>query len=385
MANLPNDRTVINVRERPASSDINQAQSQMDRTLRRYQNVLYQIRSALGSPIGSAQSGFISDGFRPASTGGMGIRLISGLGFMSVPADVPTDIGGAIGLDDREAYKPVLLNGDQSLTVPAADPTNPRIDIIEVKYDRRLENPLSRDVLNTGTGAFVPTVVQKTLGVALNGLTATGSGAATAVIYLKTGTPAGAPVAPATDAGYIRVGSIFVPALAASITDLNIVDNRPLLFGSGTQALGCRVHLLNSTSVPQVDRLICSPGLTLAAQKIVSASGNSFTLWLAGSGAPARYATVTATFDVNGLVLLTELYTVHVSELAGSLAAVNQNPVAPVATLFADATKFNPTYQFNSNNWIAAWDVQVVRQSNAITNLTLPFPCFVNLTVTLGF
>jgi len=90
MADNPFDRTVINVRERPISSDINQAQSQIDRTLRFYlQEMLRPRSSATNEQPGPPVSGFFGNGFavREDSPAGLFVVVGAGLGFYDDASD----------------------------------------------------------------------------------------------------------------------------------------------------------------------------------------------------------------------------------------------------------------------------------------------------------
>jgi len=170
----------------------------------------------------------------PTSPESMGVNVSLGLGYQDDPSDVPSGIGGVSGLDDLSEFKPLYLTSVQTLTVPGADPTNPRVDIVEVKFNRDLGNPLSRDVLNIVTGQFVPTIVQKTLSFCLDGLTSVNG---SQPINYKTGTPAGSPTPPAVDAGYIKIAEIRVEALSTTVPATKITDFRSVLFPAVVQDL----------------------------------------------------------------------------------------------------------------------------------------------------
>ncbi len=172
MADNPFDRQVINIRERPLSTDINLGQTQLDLAAREFAMRTFLARSSDQGALGwlpniPAPAGFIHDGYivRPVSPVAMQVIVRAGLGWYPNATDVPSGIGSpiSVGVDDPHSYKPLTLTADQVLNVPAADPTNPRIDIIEVTYDRRLENSSSRDVFSTTALAFIPGAVFKTL------------------------------------------------------------------------------------------------------------------------------------------------------------------------------------------------------------------------------
>lgn len=243
MADSIFDRTIINTRERPLSSDINQLASQFDRTVREvFEQLLGRPSGVAGDPsVGTAfasASGFIGEAFmaRSYSPASLNVRLPKGIGFINDPASVPTAIGGALSLDDRSSYKPIVLTQDVNVSVPPNVSGNARRDIIEVRYNRAAGNPSSRDVLNISTGRFEPQSVNKTLSWVVDGLLSYGGALA---INYKVGTPTGGavtetnPPEPATTAGYVKIASILVPNGAAVITQDQIVDYRQMLAPGG--------------------------------------------------------------------------------------------------------------------------------------------------------
>lgn len=271
MANNQFDRTAINVRERPLADDINSAQSQLDRTLRYVIDQLFVPRASdtderkASAPL----SGFIGDGFRvrESSPVGLSVALASGLGFQSVPTDVPNAIGGVPGIDDLSRYKPLPLLADVTINVPAADPTNARIDIVEVAFNRRLTDSTTRDVLNASTGAFDPTSVNKTLAFSMSsadiGTVTTPANNTTAIGY-KAGLPSGTPSIPPTTPGYVKIAEILVGNGVTQVNQEDITDLRLLLglfnrleasirFTSPTTAVPCTI---DSVQAPHGVRLV---------------------------------------------------------------------------------------------------------------------------------
>ncbi len=92
-----------------------------------------------------------------------------------------------------------------TLTFAAADPTNPRIDLIEV-------GPIANPNLTLGVNQDL------------------------AQIIVKTGTPAVSPVVPTADAGYISLYAVMVAANATALTAADVTDLRSgisLMFGVG--------------------------------------------------------------------------------------------------------------------------------------------------------
>lgn len=232
MANKPFDLEVINVRERPLSTDLNLASSYQSGTLRYLTRMLSRFQdenvSSYNRDVSTDRGGFIADAFlvKPTSPASLNVVVKNGLGFVVDPlGPADSNIGSALvpgisGLNDLDPYRPIILQADHTFAVPTPDPVNARIDIIEVKVDRRLTDAALRAVLDPGTGVFNPTNVFKTLEWAVDGDTGTNTtgGNSTAGLSYKTGTPAVGPVAPATSAGYVKVAEIRVPAAATTIT-----------------------------------------------------------------------------------------------------------------------------------------------------------------------
>jgi hypothetical protein len=229
MPNNPFDRTIINPREKPLSEDVNIYLSQLDRALRFFAKALFSTTT--GSPV----SGFSQGSFRSveSSPQAMSIALKAGLGFQDLPGDVPVDVGGVLGVNDLESYKPLVLTADLTIPIPTAPAApNSRIDIIEVRADRFKTDNQSRQVFDNATNSFSPTSVDKTLEFLLDG---TKLGAvvspdpSVAAVSLKQGI-AGAPgVAPATTAGYIKIAEVFVDGDVVLIEQADITDFRPQL------------------------------------------------------------------------------------------------------------------------------------------------------------
>lgn len=282
MANSIFDQTILNPRERPLTSDINQLQSQLYRTVREMYRQQFKRQNAANG-TGFAQTGFIGDSFQveadsPAS---LTVYVRSGIGFIEDSAGNATDINSITGLDDLCPYKPVALDSNQALTVPTPDPADPRIDIIEVKYDRRAENPLSRDIFTSSSPwNFVATLVNKTLAWILQGRVSTNGSAA---INYKTGTPAAVPVAPSTTAGYIKIGEVYVPAAAASVAVLR--DTRKILSPYGRAHCRLALSIPNTATAPTITTMSATPGVRAYVKNVLA---GAFFVYILPGGTPAN-------------------------------------------------------------------------------------------------
>lgn len=295
MSNQPFDEEVINVRERPLSSDLNLASSYSALSLQETSAQMYAQRASFQStqsnpmvPVGGAS--FIGSAFacRPFSPAGMIVQLDPGLGFFNdnTPS---TAIGEISGLNDPSIFKPLSLSATEQINVPASDPTNARIDIVEVLVSnaggRRLTDSSSRDVLDPTTGTFIPAAVFKTLSYNLNG-TSTINGIGP--INYKTGTPAGSPVAPVADAGYVKIAEITVAAGATSLAGTTIRDFRVPMFPGGYGLLQGTLAISGGATSAQLESgLAVPPGMCAAATYAgvpnAPASANLF-VWPAATG-----------------------------------------------------------------------------------------------------
>lgn len=236
MANKPFDRMILNVRERPISSDINQGFSDVART--DIFNLIHPLFARFGPAIplpSDISTKFLNGGFYVLATGsGMDVLVSAGLGVMYGGGDVPTDIDGVVGLSDTSTMKPLVLSATQTIAVPASDPTNPRIDIIEVRARRERNDPQTRDVFNPATEVFDPTGgVLKNLSVdCLNDTGVVLSPAnSTASIGYKTGVPGSTPGIPATSPGYVKIAEIRVEAASTSVPANKVKDMRSVVGG----------------------------------------------------------------------------------------------------------------------------------------------------------
>jgi hypothetical protein len=167
---------------------------------------------------------------RPTNPTGMTVKVTRGVGFIYAPSDEPTAIDGVVGLDDRSGYKPLLLEADQTLTVPPNSSGSTRYDIIEACYSRRTENSSSRMVLDPVTQQFTATGLNKTLAVANDGRTGqvTSPALSTADISYKIGGTNSAS-RPAVTPGYVKLADVVVANGATHITPNCIGDERSLL------------------------------------------------------------------------------------------------------------------------------------------------------------
>lgn len=268
MASNAFDRVVINARERPVSTDINQLQSQIDRTLRVTLEEMFRTRLSDTDDSGApSASGFLGEALkpRPSSPASMNIRLPKGLGFFYNITDTPTAIGGVTNLDDLSYWKPISIPADLTVPVPTADPTNPRYDIIEVRTNRLLTDSTSRDVFNVSTGIFDPTAVSKTLStvIAAGDVTVDGTGA----VNLRTGAPNASPTVPATDSGYTKIAEILV-GTGVTTLDADVIKDLRMMIWPGSQAQISTTFVAKGSGaslLPTSLQVVSPPGIQICA------------------------------------------------------------------------------------------------------------------------
>lgn len=134
------------------------------------------------------------------------------------PTHVSVRAGLGVQLDSSQVSpettrRLMFLDAASTKVLTAADPTNPRLDIVCVKAARTDQTSESRQVKNFLTEVVAPeTVVTQTDWLA--------------DVQVVAGTPAGSPVAPATPAGYIKIATISVPASTGPSSQSDITDNR---------------------------------------------------------------------------------------------------------------------------------------------------------------
>jgi hypothetical protein len=295
MSNSPFDREVINFLERPLSSDINMAESYLDQTLRELVDRLMLPRASNvdANSASVPPSGFIGAGFfpAPASVLGMTVVLKPGLGFLVDTSTQTAAVGSVVGLNDLARYKPALLTAEQSITVPAAPAgPNSRIDIIEVKLNSRtLTDSTSRDVFDVGSQAFVASSVNKTLSWKADGSVSVVASPtnSTGAIGYKTGVPGVVPVAPATTAGYIKIGEVLVGSAVVTLDADVIKDLRVILspYGLTTVSAEAAVVATGGSAAPTLVTLDAPPGYKAIVVCSATTAGAEATLYVIGGGA----------------------------------------------------------------------------------------------------
>ncbi len=151
----------------------------------------------------NASACFFSDDCRVLSVGGMGIEIDVGLGFQWVSGEANAD---------ESKFQAIYVGTAEPITVDTADATNPRKDIVVIKAARLDAEVESRFIMGVDENITSQNVNTK-------------SNDDFDFQYVA-GTPNAVPVEPAVPSGYVKIATIDVAALAASVTQGNITDHR---------------------------------------------------------------------------------------------------------------------------------------------------------------
>lgn len=270
MADRPFDQVNFGLRERPLSGDFNRGASQIMRTIRDLILTLSAPPITVTSSVDQPQNAFIGNALRvvPSSPAAMSVVVRAGIGFLYDPADIPTGIGATDleGVSDLSAFKPLSLLSPVTFPVPAAPSApNSRIDIIEVKNPRRLEDSVLRRQLDTGTESFGDHAFFKSLAFTLDDQTGivTSPASSTAALSYKVGVAGNPGATPATTTGYTKIAELKIPNGISSVNGSRIVDLRPLYGVGGNVNASIRFHwnFNAGNQIATVQDVVAPPGV----------------------------------------------------------------------------------------------------------------------------
>jgi hypothetical protein len=163
----------------------------------------------LGGAIGSISNypGVLGDHCAPSVASGMTIDVAAGMLMQStMPGGVPSG-------DDALVLSFWVGNGVLDTVHAAADPTNPRWDLVSIELSYADGDTESRDFQDASTLALSTTTPNKRRNV----------------VCTKTvtqGTPAATPTIPATPSGDVPLYAVYIPAAAVTLLNANIFDYR---------------------------------------------------------------------------------------------------------------------------------------------------------------
>lgn len=199
-------RQEFNVGQEIVSQDFNDLQSRGERFL--LDRVIYEL-------LQQKSDGFFQNAMNVIFQNSTSVTVKAGLGFIT------EDTGSKDPI-----RKPLYLDADSTVNLDTPDVSNPRIDIICLKWNRvnsESEDRKFKDEFtdNITTQSFV---IATDWGVEIN--------------YVS-GTPAASPSAPSVPAGYIKVAEMLVSASTGMADQAAITDSRSLLpIASSTSPTG---------------------------------------------------------------------------------------------------------------------------------------------------
>jgi len=191
-------KTIINTRERITSSKINKQVRIHDRNLQEALKVLLGADSEQSGVIG----GFVVSVI-PAS---MDVSVSKGIGLIIDPAMVDPD----------STARWIESESGVISTAAAADPGNPRWDVVEILPGVTSTGSFARDIYNPALDTAVSTNVSI-------------EETPTPVVQVRPGTPAAAPAFPTGIPGAIPLAYIYVPAGVGALPLDGVVMCRPMI------------------------------------------------------------------------------------------------------------------------------------------------------------
>jgi hypothetical protein len=189
-------RQQFNVGQEIVSQDFNDLQSRGERFL--LDQIIYEL-------LQKKSDGFFQNAMSAVYQNSTSVLIKAGLGFMTEDT----------GTKDP-TRKPLYLASDVTVNIDTPNVSNPRIDIVAVKYKRsnvETENRKFKD-------EFTDTITTQSFVIASNW--------DVEVSYVA-GTPAGSPVAPSVPAGYLKVCELYVNASTGMAGQSDVTDSRSLL------------------------------------------------------------------------------------------------------------------------------------------------------------
>lgn len=196
------DNVIINVRERPYSTDINNLEALLSRTIMDLAGYSQTTRF-VGIPTEAAFTNTVLGGLL-VSPDGVNVSVSSGLLLQYSASLTPTP-----GAYDS-SYRVGVLRSPETVVMPAPGSETYYLLEAQMLYDVLVQE--SRDVLDPGTGTFVPTLVDK---IAVY----------TVQFQLLTGA-ANAPLP--TGGNWVPIAIIRRPAGGGAVATTDIIDVRPL-------------------------------------------------------------------------------------------------------------------------------------------------------------
>lgn len=300
--NKPFDQRVINELERPTSSDLNIAQSQINQNARAMMRQLLQPNAAVMGTGSLGESFFVEK-----TTGTRNFKIKRGVGFNNVAYNATTDLNvdGITGVSDPLDYRLVSAQDEAgvAIVIPAGTNTNfCRRDVIAIRCGNPSLNNLTdygpTDIYDTGTNLFGTADRYKTFTYDISGQSPQVldygdiASATDPVVYIRGQTVAytgpdsllAAP-APVLSSPYINIAIVNIYG-QTDVLQSDVVDFRRLVAPQGQITLVGAATVGASGASPgavlSTVSLVGSPGIKAQILKYAAGSANSYVLIVYG-------------------------------------------------------------------------------------------------------
>jgi len=199
-------RQNFNIGQEIISEDLNSLQSRIERGV--FDRVIFEI-------LQRKTDGFFQNSFKAIYQSATEILIKAGLGFQNY------------NIDGKNPTKvPLVLDEDKTISIDTPDSSNPRVDIICVKWGRYNSEVESRKFKDE----FTDSITSQNMTVATDWK---------AEFSYIAGVPNVAPVAPVVPTGFMKIQEVYVSASTGIANQAAIYDKRSLLpFAVATSATG---------------------------------------------------------------------------------------------------------------------------------------------------
>lgn len=397
MANRPFDQRIINLLERPTSSDLNIAFSQLNAATGVLLTALTQAGRYAGT--GSAQTGCVGSSFLlfPAIPSDMTILMSPGLGRVQ-DGSTQLNIDSILGLNNllqNTVYSGVRTDSSERFTVPAGPGAGFfRRDVIAIRRPvstEGLDDYTETDIYDSGIEAFDSVLKPKTytadssqLPISVINYNETPTDP---VVYIKGEVQAystpddilSATPPYATGFSYLNIGVINVVESPTSIGYGQLIDARRVLAPNNTLTLTGRASIGASAG---------NPGAALANVSISTPAGIRASIYKAGADSATPTNTyILAVFGPRAINRATINIAAAIpgSEDPGSIIwnirpfavltgpqALNQQVNDAAKTLYANGTKVNPTQVLAIGQPVHYFQFTLGTVENQLTSQTFP-------------
>lgn len=394
--NKPFDQRVINELERPTSSDLNIAQSQLNLGIRAMARQLLMSNPAFTATGSVGESFFVEK-----AAGAREVLINRGIGFNYAADNSGTDlnIDGITGLSDPFDYRMVSLQSEAGVIVdvePGPGEGLCRRDVIAIRCTNpstnQLEDYTDTDIYDPYYNKFNAVSKPKTFSYDLTGsvpqvLDYTQVGSATGAVVYVTGqnSPYSGPdslldaPAPLVSPGYINIAIINVVQSLPTIAASDIVDFRRLvapqgnLVVKGSATIGS-TGLSPGTLLSNVS-LKAPPGIKAQLVKYGNGNANSYLLYVYGprnvTSASIAYSCGSDATAYADLASGISGWKINPTQIVQGPISINQGVTEAVKTLAASSAA-TPTQQVAVGQPYHIFPFTLCRVDNITTTETSP-------------